>query len=336
MSTNLIKKSAVVLSIFFTAIFMLSCNVLGGGDAGDENALYPLRSDGSYGYVDRDGNTVIEPQFDLADLFSEDRAAVMPDIDTAKWGFIDTNGELVIEAQFDQTLQFSEGLAAVRIGDQWGFVDKNGNMVLQPQYYSGLDPQVITFSEGKAVVGVEPFGSTAPIAREVGYIDTEGNFVIEPNLSFAGQFVDGLAPAANASTRQRGFIDETGEFVILLPDDVSATGPFSEEVAPGIDFKQQVSTGTCSYGFLNKEGEWVIEPQFCDLRPFKGGYASYAVDDETLGLRLWGFIDKSGEVVIDAQYLFVSDFYHGLARVFPPSGKGGFIDESGQLVLENE
>jgi hypothetical protein len=41
-----------------------------------------------------------------------------------KWGFIDKTGNLVIQPQFDEASEFSEGLARVRIGDKWGFVSR--------------------------------------------------------------------------------------------------------------------------------------------------------------------------------------------------------------------
>ena len=70
------------------------------------------------GSIDRQGNYVINPQFDYVYSFSEGLAAVYID---GKGGFIDLQGNYVINPQFDYVRSFLEGLAAVRIriGD-WG------------------------------------------------------------------------------------------------------------------------------------------------------------------------------------------------------------------------
>ena len=64
-----------------------------------------------YGFIDKSGKMVIEPQFDGASDFSEGLAQVEKD---GKWGFIDKSGKVVIEPQFDWVSDFSEGLAKVR------------------------------------------------------------------------------------------------------------------------------------------------------------------------------------------------------------------------------
>ena len=71
------------------------------------------------------GIIVINPQFDLANSFSDGLAAVrIGDVLTGEWGFVDKTGRIVINPQFDWAGSFSDGLAAVRIGDfETGKVD---------------------------------------------------------------------------------------------------------------------------------------------------------------------------------------------------------------------
>ena len=45
------------------------------------------------------------------------------------YGFIDKNGKVVIEPQFDDAGYFSEGLAGVEKDGKWGFIVKSGNDV---------------------------------------------------------------------------------------------------------------------------------------------------------------------------------------------------------------
>src|SRR5438309_669023 len=79
---------------------------------------------GKYGYIDKTGRVVIEPQFTNAGEFSEGLAYVeINDL----YGFIDTTGSLVIPPQFDEVESFSEGRAAVsNSSGKWGFIDRDG------------------------------------------------------------------------------------------------------------------------------------------------------------------------------------------------------------------
>jgi len=107
--------------------------------------LFPVSRIGKWGFIDRQGNIAIPPQFDLVldDLitgksFSKGMAAVCvgkcayvypdgfnPDSDPwhkrfdGKWGYIDMKGRLVISPRFSSAKNFSRGRAAVATGDRW-------------------------------------------------------------------------------------------------------------------------------------------------------------------------------------------------------------------------
>ena len=56
------------------------------------------------------------------------------------WGYIDREGKTVIPARFYEAEPFSEGLAAVQSVDEdggpgpWGFIDHRGEWVIAPQF----------------------------------------------------------------------------------------------------------------------------------------------------------------------------------------------------------
>jgi len=63
---------------------------------------------------------------------------------------------------------------------------------------------------------------------------------------------------------------------------------------------------------------------------FAEGLAAVRVDDGR-----WGYIDDSGEIVIDAKYGHASHFGDGLGFVqFPEADKFGFIDHDGNTVID--
>ena len=50
-----------------------------------------------------------------------------PVVVNGRWGFINKSGETVINPQFDKAGGFAAGLAPVRMG-RWGYVDASGKM----------------------------------------------------------------------------------------------------------------------------------------------------------------------------------------------------------------
>lgn len=70
--------------------------------------------------VQREKN-VGEETFDNAKAFTRDGYAAVEK--NGKWGFVDAEGNLVIDCQYDDALSFTSGYAAVKQGDVWGYID---------------------------------------------------------------------------------------------------------------------------------------------------------------------------------------------------------------------
>ncbi|MGB3693601.1 MAG: WG repeat-containing protein [Spirulinaceae cyanobacterium] len=86
-----------------------------------------------YGFIDKTGKIVIEPQFDQVHYFSEGLAS----ISTGKYrrkcsGYIDKTGEVVIPAQFDIAASFCSGIASVWIDSQEGYINRKGEYIWEP------------------------------------------------------------------------------------------------------------------------------------------------------------------------------------------------------------
>mgnify|MGYP006334487577 CR=1 FL=1 len=56
-----------------------------------------------------------------------------------KWGFVNKEGEMVIDPVYDDARSFSNGLAAVMIDGAWGFIDKNGELVINAIFCDAKD-----------------------------------------------------------------------------------------------------------------------------------------------------------------------------------------------------
>ena len=80
----------------------------------DRGALFAITENGLWGYINRKGDVVVEPQFQMAGPFFEGMAEI---IENFKVGFIDVTGRVVIKPQLEPAMfrSFREGLAHVQV-----------------------------------------------------------------------------------------------------------------------------------------------------------------------------------------------------------------------------
>ncbi|WP_102134121.1 WG repeat-containing protein [Campylobacter coli] len=81
------------------------------------------------------------------------------------------------------------------------------------------------------------------------------------------------------------------------------------------------------WSFLDKNGEFAIEPKFDYVWSFGEGLAGVKLNGK------WGFIDKSGKIVIESKFDSGGHFSEGLAGV-KLNGKWGFIDKNGEFAIK--
>lgn len=196
------KTKLIIISLLITLINLGACT------SNDDNALIPAKIGDKWGYIDKNGKWIINPQFNYCSNFSNGLAVIGTDTEeNIKYGFIDQTGKIIINPQFNGAGDFaSNGLAAVEIDDEWGYIDKSGTVVIEPHFSTAKH-----FSNGLAAVFVEA-------QDDFGYIDKTGNWVITPQFPGATEFQDnGLAFVAvgdNYVDWVVGLIDKTGKFVV--------------------------------------------------------------------------------------------------------------------------
>jgi len=287
--------------------------------------LAAVRSQGSWSFIDPAGQVVIAGPFDDAHPFNGGLAAV--EIDD-HWGFIDHAGARVIEPELDgvgDDLQrdgailhlpcFSAGRCAARVGDQWGFIDRTGSWVIPPRY-----AEATGFREGRAAV--REWDGDSP--GKVGFIDRQGDWIIEPKFAASLWFSGGRAialverEAAQPEPAQDEDEDEERHYRAILIDsrggevadlgwsDEASGGAF--EVLPWLapDYLAEgmvpASDGR-RWGFMDRDGQWVIPPRYALVFPFKQGLAPAAVSNDPdagpLEFDGWGLVDHRGQWAVE-------------------------------------
>jgi len=298
-----------------------------------------------FGYIDRIGQIVIEPNFDFADDFSEGLASVgyrikIEDADeevverqswrftqdfpfkhskaekqcVQLYGFIDTAGKIVIEPQFDSTKAFSDEMSLIGIGGKYGYINRSGEIVIEPQF----DWRAGNFSEGLAVVFVD---------EKYIFIDKQGKVAFPERFDDADKFSEGLAPAEIGG--KWGYIDRTGQMVIKPQFDCARL--FYEGMA-AVEINGK-------WGFIDKAGSIVIEPKFGSASGFYEDLGIVRIDGKWGLVERWGCIDNTGRIVIEPRFYYPTKFSGGLARVCYAKGWGyrekywwEWIDKTGTAV----
>ncbi|MEW5821812.1 MAG: WG repeat-containing protein [Cyanobacteriota bacterium] len=280
---------------------------------------------GKYGYIDRSGNIVIEPNnvFTHAQNFSEGLALVTTgeqgNIHSLKRGYIDINGDFAIESAFYLADHFSEGLAPVAMHNfkslkapiESGYINKQGNWIIKDNRFFQKPGR---FKDNIAIVCYFDENS----GYQYSFINRTGEFVFNFGFDYLTQFSEGLA-VAQKSQNKYGFINKDGIFTIH--QNFYEAEPFSDGLAC---VRPDLQHG---YGFIDKAGDYIIDPIFDSARSFSDGMAVVEINNK------FGFINKSGKLSIKNFYDSVLEFNEGLAPV-KINDKWGYIDISGNLVID--
>ena len=300
-------------------------------------SLIPVSNDSErWGYINRKGEYVINPQFEDANFFSEDGLARIMS-GNGKIGYINRKGEYVIPAIYKNGTSFNDGLAfVVAEGGYLTCIDKKGN----EKFVLNVATRVSAFSEGLAIFVTEN--------GKHGFVDKTGKLVINAQFERALPFNSGFARIWQKGNV--GFIDKTGR--ITINPQFIAIGNFSEEKAafyngkqwgyinakgayiinPQFEYAGKFSNGMAvikqgrAYGYINKEGKLIINPQFDEASCFSDELAAVQSGSN------FGYINKDGKFVINPQFEYADDFHNGIALV-RSADKWGFINKKGQYVV---
>jgi len=296
--------------------------------------LYPFLKGDKFGFIDHHGRIVIEPKLPLSGEFHNG----LLEIGASNGEYVNTSGEIVIPHKFYRGWKFSEGLAvaASKDGGPWGYINTKGEFAISPRFKWARNNYVWPFSDGMAAIQVDGL---------FGYIDKTGEFVIKPRFPHGGAFYEGMAqvvvegpciymsdgPCGSAQQVPEGtgsrssgsckytFVNRDGN---VLAQRFDWTRDFSEGVAP-------VKVATM-WGYIDKSGEFVVQPKFDEAKPFSEGMASVRQNGK------WGFIDRTGLSVIQPRFTWTSKFSEGLAVVRTDTGSYVFIDNTGTRAIKQE
>jgi hypothetical protein len=245
-----------------------------------------------------------------------------------------------LDAKF--AADFFEELALVgvetRINPLYYLDGRNWAQISNPQYiFKYIDPsgaEVIKldalynfaspFFEGLAMVSTQSIASSEP--SRVGFINKNGNLVIDLNYNWGTPFSEGLALVGKIDDPSSpylsyGYLDQQGNEVINF--EYGKAFAFFDGLAWVFN--------AAFNGFIDKQGKevidlWRLELDLDPFNPpaFSEGLLSVSTPFSDDTPALIGWIDKRGEVVIKLQYQQVRRFSEGFAAV-QVDGQWGYI-----------
>lgn len=292
-----------------------------------------------YGFIDSQGNIVVEPTYLNAFIFSEGLAFV---IDENKRGtYIDTKGSIVIDNVYNQTIGlgdiFKSGYATVHTFDKEkskdivSIININGETTFSSELLdNNLQNDGNGFFEifspsnydGRKII--DPAGT---IINEYGitlvFPDDNANGFYTKNHDILGIFYQGnlQEPIFKQVTKiyDNRSIVETIDNEIWIVNISDQTHFNLSDIYENIDSSSlnDISRNKFAINFsddqksiiLNTDGELVAKTDCDIIYKFENEMAKF------LSKNKYGIIDSNGKIVLDAQYDFISNINDGIALI---------------------
>lgn len=279
------------------------------------NGLIPVKKDGKWGYLSEEGEISIMPQFHRADPFINGRALILKNKDAQELTLIDLTGNPIFTLPYatgkfkykdarlrkDNLIEFSVCDTFNEVGEcqkvSIGLKDLKGNKLCEAEF-----SEIPLFKNNQAIAIKDSFK---------GILNKDGSSLTTYDYYQIFPFKNGKALAKKdknllVSINQEGKeLEVIGTFLV---------GNAGEEFIPAASCEKCLSEEEITkWGFLNLQGQFVIDEQFTAAQTFINNLAPVK------NLKgLWGFIDSEGSIVIPYQFTKIQHFDNNVAWVIKP------------------
>ncbi|MEO1451417.1 MAG: WG repeat-containing protein, partial [Bacteroidota bacterium] len=262
-------------------------------------AVYTV--DRNWAYIDTTGQVVIQGDNILsARRFREGLANVYKD---RRWGYINKQAEWVIEPQFLYPVEFQNGLAVVMNDDRELLVLRKDGTRILPQYRieTAFFNGVATVRERFKGQAIDEFDN-----RKYGLVDTSGRIMFRPQFDAVGRFGSGMVPILVGSKigdplvhpkppqptevpgGKWGYADPTGR--IIINPVYEGTQGFSEGIGA-------IKRGGL-WALIEPDGSRLTDHEFRWVDYFKDGIAAVRLGPTHSDYDgRYAYIDRYGQVI---------------------------------------
>lgn len=251
------------------------------------SGYYTVCYEGKWGVLDSSGEYIHECEYEFISPMNMNGTALL--ISSAGNRFVDKNDvvQAIISEKFEKVNAYGNGLIPVQKGKSvWQYYSVSEDIYVLKEYEyasSFIDRKAVVKQQGKWTI-----------------INTNGEVYGEEVFDDVKCLNDGTYIYSDIMIASKG-----GNYSIYDAEKLVETDVVMKDadVYLGSYIAYQDESG--KWGFINKKGKVVIEPQFENAKSFANGLAAVCKED------LWGFINKKGDVVIDYQFCDAEYFTKG-------------------------
>ena len=162
----------------------------------DSLTIYPIFRKNKWGFINHNGEIVINPKFYLVRKQTNKIWTVKTN---DGWGYINDNGKLISNEYFEECHEFHKGIAAVKKNGLWGFINEDGTWFIEPR-----------FSD----VGTGFIGQYAIVSvnKLKGLINRQKEYIIKPSVNSITLISDSIVNIGR--NKNIGVINNLGDTII--------------------------------------------------------------------------------------------------------------------------
>lgn len=289
------------------------------------------------------GKVVIKPAFygteNGDEPFVNDLLGVRVNRTDNSAGYINKSGKFVVPPVYAMTTPFRNGKALVYTSDLTNMVVDSQGQQLSTSVFHLDEPSEGTLLIRNLISEGNRFYYRYGFMNESDY-----GLLVEPELSFASSYSEGLAAVYKGGRQVQGdrdyplpkggkwsYIDLQGNPVFETA--YSAALPFTDGLAPvnqggvgKVNIFGIFNVDGGKWGYIDRAGTTVVAPKYDYVYPFEDGVARVRLKGK------WGLIDRSGKPLTKIQYDSIEPFKDGLALA-TYKGKMGLLDPAGKAKI---
>ena len=283
--------------------------------------LYPIISNGKYGFMNSQGKLIIPALYNEVGPFQEGLAVVSKE---DLFGIIDKKNQVVVDFQFDEILEFVNNRAIVRKERKYGVIDRLGKLIFPLAFDdislndSGLYDAV---KEEKNSMYDLNFHILPYVDGVVEQSFSQWMSIQYPEYEFVGDLDRTSNRAVVKVSGQLNYIDSTGKLILTSPlewfPDALSVAKYNNGFA--------VYRKKDKYGLIDINGKVVQKNVYESSGPFTG---FWPVKDKGN----WALLDVKGKVILPFEYDFIR-FMPDLGYLIEREEQFGLLNSMGNMIL---
>ena len=285
--------------------------------------LYPVVSNGKYGYMNAQGKLIVPAIYNEVAPFQDGLAVVSKE---ELFGIIDKKNQVIVDFQYDEVSEFTSNRAIVRKGEKYGLINRSGKLIFPLEFddISLINQNLYTVvQDGKSKMYNLNFQEALFGA---GAKNVEINFskrmsMKHPEFELVGELDQKSNRAVVKIAGQLNYIDSLGKVMLTAPLEWFADALNVAKFTNGFAVFRKKE----KFGLIDVNGKVIQKPIYEASGPYTG---FWPVKDKGN----WALLDVKGKVILPFEYDFIR-FMPELGYLIGKVDKFGLLNATGKMIL---